>query len=261
MQDSKHSIGWLLSIYWILPIVGSDTTSADTNTRCRPPVCRRASLSRYSKGGNYMSRFTAFAALVAIAACSGCQMMGRGYSTGEPSHITRSNMAPRPNILRTMQHPVAPCGTGGSYCDSGCGFGGGCCDAGCGCEEGYGCDCGAGCGGEVGCCDTCGGSGVCGGCGGGGCNSCGGSGGCCLCSGGPMWCGLCNRFSQCDGCGACEQGFVTGCVEGVCSSCASGDQNYGFNPGPPAPQTAYPYYTVRGPRDFLQSNPASIGPY
>jgi hypothetical protein len=36
---------------------------------------------------------------------------------------------------------------------------------------------------------------------------------------------------------------------------------YNFNPGPPVAQTAYPYYTVRGPRDFLQKCPPSIGPY
>ena len=29
--------------------------------------------------------------------------------------------------------------------------------------------------------------------------------------------------------------------------------------GTPAPQTAYPYYTNRGPRDFFASNPPSIG--
>jgi hypothetical protein len=33
-----------------------------------------------------------------------------------------------------------------------------------------------------------------------------------------------------------------------------------FNAGPPAAQVAYPYYTVRGPRDFLAKNPSSIGP-
>ena len=32
-----------------------------------------------------------------------------------------------------------------------------------------------------------------------------------------------------------------------------------FTPGPPAGQTAYPYYTTRGPRDFLMSDPPSIG--
>jgi hypothetical protein len=29
--------------------------------------------------------------------------------------------------------------------------------------------------------------------------------------------------------------------------------------GPPTPQVAYPYYTTRGPRDFLLDNPPSIG--
>jgi hypothetical protein len=37
--------------------------------------------------------------------------------------------------------------------------------------------------------------------------------------------------------------------------------NYGnFNPGPPVGQVTYPYYTTRGPRDFLARNPNSIGP-
>lgn len=29
--------------------------------------------------------------------------------------------------------------------------------------------------------------------------------------------------------------------------------------GPPVPQYAYPYYTVRGPRDFLLNNPSPLG--
>ena len=32
-----------------------------------------------------------------------------------------------------------------------------------------------------------------------------------------------------------------------------------FTPGPPSAQVGYPYYTVRGPRDFLVDNPPSIG--
>lgn len=32
-----------------------------------------------------------------------------------------------------------------------------------------------------------------------------------------------------------------------------------INPGPPSAQVAYPYYTHRGPRDFLLDNPPSIG--
>lgn len=31
-------------------------------------------------------------------------------------------------------------------------------------------------------------------------------------------------------------------------------------PGPPTAAITYPYYTLRGPRDFLQSNPPPIGP-
>jgi hypothetical protein len=32
-----------------------------------------------------------------------------------------------------------------------------------------------------------------------------------------------------------------------------------FTPGPPTGQVAYPYYTVRGPRDFLLNDPPTIG--
>jgi hypothetical protein len=42
--------------------------------------------------------------------------------------------------------------------------------------------------------------------------------------------------------------------------CKQCDSNYNFAPGPPTGQVAYPYYTVRGPRDFLMCNPPSIGP-
>ena len=33
----------------------------------------------------------------------------------------------------------------------------------------------------------------------------------------------------------------------------------GAMPGPPSAHVAYPYYTTRGPRDFLINNPPSIG--
>ncbi len=36
-------------------------------------------------------------------------------------------------------------------------------------------------------------------------------------------------------------------------------QNQPFTPGPPSAQVGYPYYTVRGPRDFLLDNPPTIG--
>ncbi len=41
---------------------------------------------------------------------------------------------------------------------------------------------------------------------------------------------------------------------------AGGDGGAEVAQGPPTGQVAYPYYTVRGPRDFLDKNPESIGP-
>ena len=36
-------------------------------------------------------------------------------------------------------------------------------------------------------------------------------------------------------------------------------ENRPFQPGPPSAQVGYPYYSHRGPRDFLLDNPPSIG--
>jgi hypothetical protein len=33
-----------------------------------------------------------------------------------------------------------------------------------------------------------------------------------------------------------------------------------YNGGPATPTVVYPYYTTRGPRDFLAANPRGIGP-
>jgi len=38
------------------------------------------------------------------------------------------------------------------------------------------------------------------------------------------------------------------------------NQEGASDPGPAAAAVAYPYYTLRGPRDFLTNNPPSIGP-
>jgi len=35
---------------------------------------------------------------------------------------------------------------------------------------------------------------------------------------------------------------------------------YAAQPGPISATVAYPYYTIRGPRDFLRDNPPTIGP-
>ena len=50
-----------------------------------------------------------------------------------------------------------------------------------------------------------------------------------------------------------------------CATCGGGQQLLvengaaGFQSGPTSAQVAYPYYTVRGPRDFLAKNPRSVG--
>jgi hypothetical protein len=82
----------------------------------------------------------------------------------------------------------------------------------------------------------------------------------CICDNGA--CGQCQQ--HCPHCGHdyCCTGPAPGCQ--CCPLCGcgpSGDHVYDFNPGPPVAQTAYPYYTLRGPRDFLMGNPPSIGPY
>jgi len=188
-------------------------------------------------------------------------------------------------------------GYGGLWgCGAGCGNGSQCCDeCGCGCEDPCACGgecCDTGCCGDCGCEPTCGcGSGQCAdgccghmlqGCpicedcrncklfqrGGGACCGCGNCGGECGGNGGP--CAADYDYSACNQCGGQGCGYCCGCCEtysGCCCQpqgpgcCASGDQHYNFAPGPPVGQTAYPYYTVRGPRDFLQKNPAPIGPY
>jgi len=167
------------------------------------------------------------------------------------------------------------------------------CGSGCGCGDS--CAVGAASGPSAGCCDTCG-SGECGGgaaCAGGGascpvgclCQSgCGrncfgrfcGNSGCgvqgphdCSPAGSPNWGNP--GYGYCpDGCrGMCgghgpmlRNGYCACCGQvGPSCLCSAGDQNYNFAPGPPVGQTAYPYYTVRGPRDFLLANPPKIGPY
>ncbi|MCH8922392.1 MAG: hypothetical protein IIA67_04500 [Planctomycetes bacterium] len=77
-----------------------------------------------------------------------------------------------------------------------------------------------------------------------------GSSGCCslnsFCGGGG------GEAAGCSSCGGGGQLLSRrGCDDGSCE--------VGFQPGPPTAQVAYPYYTVRGPRDFLARNPRSVG--
>ncbi|MCA9100978.1 MAG: hypothetical protein R3C10_03005 [Pirellulales bacterium] len=82
----------------------------------------------------------------------------------------------------------------------------------------------------------------------------------------------CNDCDSCGSCGGgCGGGCVDGgCVDGGCASCGMGGLHAGRG-GPGGPYVTgpddsmggvvtYPYYTVRGPRDYLAKAPRSIGP-
>jgi hypothetical protein len=92
----------------------------------------------------------------------------------------------------------------------------------------------------------------------------------------------CAGHRACDGMGcmrgSCRSAPETGagcpaCGDPNCPNCGGGrdgplarhcaENNAYHGGGPPGPLTgavAYPYYSLRGPRDFLARNPASIGP-
>lgn len=110
--------------------------------------------------------------------------------------------------------------------------------------------------------------GPCGGCGYGDCGGCGG--GCSDCGGGCSDCG--GGCSDCggDGYGYYEDdgyygdaggGYPTVAhAGGGCKMCGSRLAAPSGPPGPPGAQVTYPYYTNRGPRDFLARRPSRIGP-
>jgi hypothetical protein len=52
-----------------------------------------------------------------------------------------------------------------------------------------------------------------------------------------------------------QQGGAAGCG---CRRACNGPTP--ATPGPPTAEVTYPYYTLRGPRDFLDSNPRGLGP-
>ena len=67
------------------------------------------------------------------------------------------------------------------------------------------------------------------------------------CARAPETAGDCDPADMAD-CGRCGRRHGRG------SPCPEGEA------GPPIGQVTYPYYTLRGPRDFLDRNPPSIGP-
>jgi hypothetical protein len=79
------------------------------------------------------------------------------------------------------------------------------------------------------------------------------------CNGNCNQCGLATNYDN----GVTAHGDP--CGRGGGGPMAGGHQN--MNPrafagpsGPPTAAITYPYYTTRGPRDFLQDNPRTIGP-
>ena len=122
------------------------------------------------------------------------------------------------------------------------------------------------------------------------CNRPAASGGNCLIDGSCGTCADTCQPSDCGDCGTCDQGYecvqggqcVQGCEGGGCgqgladrcrgflsslcpwghggghqAAAPAGDGAFGQGTGG---VVAYPYYTTRGPRDFLAKNPRSIGP-
>jgi hypothetical protein len=76
---------------------------------------------------------------------------------------------------------------------------------------------------------------------------------------------VCRNDDNCSDCG-CGNGSLLGHLMG--GRVAAGiHESQGWRhqapelgpPGPPTGAYAYPYYTLRGPRDFLADNPPSIG--
>jgi hypothetical protein len=142
---------------------------------------------------------------------------------GDRCNVATNRRAPRPLITRDACRPIGKLfGKDTGNCELA------------GCDV----DCGERCGGCDGCCN----GGPCsrlaeriagGGCGYGAC----GPGGC-----GPGGCG------------------IGGGAGGLCPHAGGYPEYPAFNQGPPTGQVAYPYYTTRGPRDFLLNNPPTIGP-
>ena len=96
-----------------------------------------------------------------------------------------------------------------------------------------------------------------------GCSDCCECGDACCDSGcyGGGYCqgGACGPGGCCAN-GCCANGCLQRGISGLIDCACHRDSRYDFAPGPAVGQVAYPYYTVRGPRDFLMANPPTIGP-
>jgi hypothetical protein len=233
-----------------------------------------------------MKRFLCVVAILCLATtgCTTNRMMSP--HNGQTGLLTPR--APRPMNQRHMQSEVVQASFGGNVgCDPGCGCDV-CCeptcgDPGCGCEvcceptcgdPGCGCDPGCGydpgCGVDDPCCtDTCTGTGCSSGrglfaklFGNKGRNGSGSGNGYRNGRGGLANGGICRACGD-PNCPGCLGGgaFCNNIATGFCPHAGGYPEYPNFNQGPPTGQVAYPYYTTRGPRDFLRNNPPSIGPY
>jgi len=73
--------------------------------------------------------------------------------------------------------------------------------------------------------------------------------------GNPFIDGSCGHCDDCpEACQSCD------CEAGCCEPDCQPRCRPVVDPGPPSAAITYPYYTTRGPRDFLARNPRSIGP-
>jgi hypothetical protein len=122
--------------------------------------------------------------------------------------------------------------------------------SGCCCfEQLFCCGCG-GCGGY-------GHEGPCDSCGGGGCSECGMSGGTVT---GPGYAR--NQYGNQYGRGGAPVASKYRPAAGhpLVRQRRDADDEYEFAAGPPSGGVTYPYYTNRGPRDYLAKNPRGVGP-
>jgi hypothetical protein len=197
-------------------------------------------------GGKLMNR-TLLVLALAVSTSAGCRAIGPQANCGCVScQVARSQHAPRPVGCCDTCGDVTPDGTCANCLQNSalCQGGGNC--------EFFSRNCGCNCGGA-------------------GCGECGlppGPYDCSACES-PAW--GCNGYGYnraacrglCHGAGLIGGNGYCGCCGAPAPSCccSSGDHIYNFMPGPPAAQTAYPYYTVRGPRDFLLANPPRLGPF
>jgi hypothetical protein len=95
------------------------------------------------------------------------------------------------------------------------------------------------------------------GCGGGGCSDCGGYAG--AYGGGPSG-GPSDGSTGRVPAGAVASRRHPAQGHPIARQRRDSDGEYEFAAGPPTGATTYPYYTTRGPRDFLARNPRGIGP-